>query len=267
MILHRPPHIHTDDSTIFLTGRIYAGISWLAPDHVKEYILAKLKELTLKYAIILDAYVLCQNHYHLIVQVKKGNLLSKFMRHLHGATAHYIKEHLPDIISLGGQVLTRDITPWDKRQAERLNKKISVLERELKFATTEDQKRNVIAQFIARHPQISRRLKMGERGLKSAITSGEVVANFSSHPDILVLLLFKDPPIWYQYMDHVIRDESDYYKHLNYIHQNPVKHGLIKRMSQYPWSSIHEWIKKKGKEFVLDSFRRYPIVDFQPIAE
>ena len=58
-------------------------------------------------------------------------------------------------------------------------------------------------------------------------------------------------------MDHVIRDESDYYRHLNYIHQNPVKHGLTKRMTQYQWSSIHD---------VIDSFRRYPIVDFQPVG-
>jgi putative transposase len=32
--------------------------------------------------------------------------------------------------------------------------------------------------------------------------------------------------VWYQYFDHSIRDEADFWKHFNYIHQNPIKHGL-----------------------------------------
>ena len=117
MIPHRPPHIHPDGSAIFLTGRIYVGISRLAPSHIKQYLYDKLKEILPTHHIVLDAYVICNNHYHLLIQIQRGNLLPKFVRHLHGATAHYIKGHIPDMVSLGDQVLTREITPWDRRNS------------------------------------------------------------------------------------------------------------------------------------------------------
>jgi len=34
-------------------------------------------------------------------------------------------------------------------------------------------------------------------------------------------------------------DEKDYENHLNYIHYNPVKHGLIQRARDWPWTSLH----------------------------
>lgn len=67
--------------------------------------------------------------------------------------------------------------------------------------------------------------------------------------------------IWWNFYDHVIRDESDFFKHLNYIHQNPVKHGVSESLS-YRFSSYDGWVKKKGQEYLDDSFRKYPIVDF-----
>jgi len=60
-----------------------------------------------------------------------------------------------------------------------------------------------------------------------------------------------------------LQNEADYYRHLNYIHQNPVKHELVKKMSAYQWSSIHQFVKAKGREWVIDCFRSYPIIDFQ----
>jgi putative transposase len=45
--------------------------------------------------------------------------------------------------------------------------------------------------------------------------------------------------IWQSsFWDHVIRDEDDFYHHLNYIHFNPVKHGLVKKPFDYQHSSI-----------------------------
>jgi putative transposase len=45
--------------------------------------------------------------------------------------------------------------------------------------------------------------------------------------------------IWQKrFWDHLIRDEEDYYQHLNYIHYNPVKHGYVKNVFDYPHSSI-----------------------------
>jgi len=77
-------------------------------------------------------------------------------------------------------------------------------------------------------------------------------------------LVTEDFKVWYQYIDRIMRDENDYFIHLNYIHQNPVKHGFVKQMSKYEFSSIHSWIKSKGKEYTVDLFREFPIRDFSP---
>ncbi|MBN2391986.1 MAG: transposase, partial [Anaerolineae bacterium] len=45
------------------------------------------------------------------------------------------------------------------------------------------------------------------------------------------------------FWDHVIRDEVDYANHFNYIHYNPIKHGLVQRLSDYRYSSFHEYLR------------------------
>jgi len=52
--------------------------------------------------------------------------------------------------------------------------------------------------------------------------------------------------IWQRrYWEHLIRTDSDYEKHVDYIHYNPVKHGYVSRASQWPFSTIHKYIEKK----------------------
>lgn len=71
--------------------------------------------------------------------------------------------------------------------------------------------------------------------------------------------------IWYQYWDHCIRDDKDFFKRFNYIHNNPIKHKIvinIEEISKYKYSSFNTWIKKKGKEWIYSSFEEYPILDF-----
>jgi len=49
--------------------------------------------------------------------------------------------------------------------------------------------------------------------------------------------------IWQRrFWEHLIRDEEDYSRHLDYIHYNPVKHGLVQRVSAWPWSSFHRYV-------------------------
>lgn len=50
--------------------------------------------------------------------------------------------------------------------------------------------------------------------------------------------------IWQRrFWEHLIRDDADYEHHLNYIHYNPVKHGLVSNPTEWPYSSIHRFIK------------------------
>ncbi len=51
--------------------------------------------------------------------------------------------------------------------------------------------------------------------------------------------------IWQRrYWEHIIRDETDYDHHVNYIHYNPVKHGYVKNPSDWQYSSIHRFIRQ-----------------------
>jgi putative transposase len=68
--------------------------------------------------------------------------------------------------------------------------------------------------------------------------------------------------VWYNYWDKCIRNEKSLYKHLNYIHLNPVKHGIVKQPQKYRFSSYNEYLTTKGEDWILDMFIRYPVVDF-----
>ena len=51
--------------------------------------------------------------------------------------------------------------------------------------------------------------------------------------------------IWQRrYWEHQIRDDADLQAHIDYIHYNPVKHGYTHLPSEWPYSSIHKFIKR-----------------------
>lgn len=47
-----------------------------------------------------------------------------------------------------------------------------------------------------------------------------------------------------RYWEHVIEDEDDFESHLDYIHYNPVKHGLVESPRDWPYSSFHRWVRR-----------------------
>ena len=46
-----------------------------------------------------------------------------------------------------------------------------------------------------------------------------------------------------RFWEHQIRDDRDYEKHCDYIHWNPVKHGLVTRVCDWPYSSFHRFVR------------------------
>jgi putative transposase len=46
-----------------------------------------------------------------------------------------------------------------------------------------------------------------------------------------------------RYWEHTLRDERDLARHMDYIHFNPVKHGLVARVRDWPYSSFHRMVK------------------------
>lgn len=54
----------------------------------------------------------------------------------------------------------------------------------------------------------------------------------------------RESGLWQRrFWDHVIRDVHDFEAHFDYIHYNPVKHGLVKRPVDWPWSTFHRYAK------------------------
>jgi putative transposase len=50
--------------------------------------------------------------------------------------------------------------------------------------------------------------------------------------------------IWQRrFWEHAIRNEQDYARHVDYIHFNPVKHGYVKQVADWPYSSFHRFVK------------------------
>ncbi|WLE97367.1 MAG: transposase [Candidatus Electrothrix communis] len=53
----------------------------------------------------------------------------------------------------------------------------------------------------------------------------------------------RESTVWQRrFWEHLIRDEEDYRTHVDYIHYNPVKHGLVGRVKDWPYSTFHRYV-------------------------
>ena len=51
--------------------------------------------------------------------------------------------------------------------------------------------------------------------------------------------------IWQRrFWEHTIRDDADYSAHVDYVHVNPLKHGLVERLAEWPYSSFHRAVAR-----------------------
>jgi len=51
--------------------------------------------------------------------------------------------------------------------------------------------------------------------------------------------------VWQRrYWEHVIRDDLDYERHVDYIHYNPLKHGYCQRVKDWSYSSFQQFVDK-----------------------
>ena len=55
----------------------------------------------------------------------------------------------------------------------------------------------------------------------------------------------KESTVWQRrFWEHMIRDERDFEKHVDYIHYNPVKHNLVPRAFDWPYSTFHRYVRQ-----------------------
>jgi len=70
-----------------------------------------------------------------------------------------------------------------------------------------------------------------------ALPAGEAVSNSRKSKG--------ERGIWQRrYWEHTLRDENDLVRHVDYIHFNPVKHGYVTRVSDWPHSSFHRMVRE-----------------------
>ena len=67
--------------------------------------------------------------------------------------------------------------------------------------------------------------------------------------------------IWqHRFWEHQIRDENDFVNHVEYIHFNPVKHGLAISPAAWPHSTFHRFVKQ---EIYLGDWGAEKEIDFE----
>ena len=66
------------------------------------------------------------------------------------------------------------------------------------------------------------------------------------HPDVSASRRkHRDSVIWQRrFWEHCIRDAHDFQQHVDYIHYNPVRHGLVAHPGHWPYSSFHRFVRE-----------------------
>ena len=165
---HRPPHLALDQACYLLTAVCYEHRPHMHTAERRQQILDQLFEQFILQEMVVLAWVVLTNHYHVLVRVSEFEALADIFKQIHG----------------------RSSFEWN--QEDKL------------------------------------------RGRK----------------------------VWYRYSDRFIRSERHYYTTLNYIHYNPVKHGLVASPYDWQWSSVNWYLETQGREWLQDTWRRYPVRDY-----
>ena len=79
------------------------------------------------------------------------------------------------------------------------------------------------------------------RLIKSSFSKALPITEYRSD----VRLKRRERGIWQRrYWEHLIKNETDYQSHMDYVHINPLKHGLVKQIKDWPYSTFHRLVKE-----------------------
>jgi putative transposase len=67
-----------------------------------------------------------------------------------------------------------------------------------------------------------------------------------------------DRRVMYEFWDTHLTFEKSWLARLNYVHQNPVKHGLVQVANQYPWCSA-SWFETNARSGFVQSVYSFKI--------
>jgi putative transposase len=65
-----------------------------------------------------------------------------------------------------------------------------------------------------------------------------------------------------RFWEHTIRSEIDFERHVEYVHFNPVKHKLVSRVREWPYSSFHAYVRRGVLSADWAGETQEPMMDF-----
>jgi len=68
--------------------------------------------------------------------------------------------------------------------------------------------------------------------------------------------------VFFRAADRAMRSERHYWCTLNYVHHNPVRHGYVRRWTDWPWSSARAYLDAAGPDQAGKIWREYPLLDY-----
>jgi putative transposase len=85
-------------------------------------------------------------------------------------------------------------------------------------------------------------------------TISQIMHDFKSHTaQVINRTLGRTGVFWQKgFYDHIIRDERDFKKRIDYMHKNPLMSGLVKEMPDYPFSSFRNYYMEDDSMIEMD---------------
>jgi putative transposase len=87
---HHPPHIFSDDTWYMITASTLNHAPFLRSEQAKMIVHDKLQDLYKAFGMSRFAWVILDDHYHLLLKTTLGKEISRFIGRLHGSTSRQI---------------------------------------------------------------------------------------------------------------------------------------------------------------------------------
>ena len=68
--------------------------------------------------------------------------------------------------------------------------------------------------------------------------------------------------VWFRCLPRAMRSSGHFWASLNYVNNNAVHHGYVKRWQDWAYSSANSFLEKVGREKAIEIWHKYPVLDY-----
>lgn len=94
--MSHPTHIYLDDTTYFITARTVDRKKYFNAPKKKNIIIQQINKAKKKFGFSIYAWVILDNHYHLLIHIKEKGDLSKIFQIVNGGSSFELNKHLKE---------------------------------------------------------------------------------------------------------------------------------------------------------------------------